>query len=75
MPMKPQLVLDLPSTFHSSASIPCPLNSEQIPSHLKISLWEKAKQLSEDESSIVQAPGGADGWMVKSYSGPRSHYI
>ena len=73
--MKAPFVLDLPSTSHSSTSIPCPLDSVQIPSHRKFSRWEKAKQLSEDESSIVQAPGDADGWMVKSYSGPRPHYI
>ena len=52
-----------------------PLSMLQIPSGLKDGMWEKAQDLSLDDSAIVRAPGSKNAWMIKSYSSERPHYV
>jgi len=60
---------------NASGVVANPLSTLQIPNNLKDSLWEKANDLSVDESAIVKAPGSESAWMVKSYSNDRPHYV
>lgn len=68
--MKAPLTFDCPST-----SSTCPLDGLLIPGHLKNFLWDKSRELVDEECAIVQAPGDENGWMVKSVSGKRPHYV
>ena len=60
---------------NASGVVANPLSTLQIPNSLKDSMWEKANDLSVDESAIVKAPGSESAWMVKSYSNDRPHYV
>ena len=74
--MKAPLAEDTPSTLSSGGVNNCgDLADLAIPSHLKQPLWDKANKLASDDSAIVTAPGDEDGWMVKSSSGIRPHYV
>lgn len=52
-----------------------PLDVLELPSHVRKSMWEKAQDLSMDETSIVKAPGDQSAYMVKSYSNKQPHYV
>lgn len=52
-----------------------PLDVLELPSHVRKSMWEKAQDLSMNETNIVQAPGDQSAYMVKSYSNKRPHYV
>ena len=43
--------------------------------HLKESMTKKANDLVHDEMAIVRAPGDEGGWIVRSSSGKRPHYV
>ena len=74
--MKAPLAEDTPSTSSSGGVDNCGnLADLAFPSHLKQPLWDKANKLASDDSAIVSAPGDEDGWMVKSSSGKRPHYV
>ena len=64
---------DRPST--SSRAPSSPLDSLELPLQLKESMRMKAKDLANDETAIVQAPGDECAWMVRSYHGKRPHYV
>ena len=59
----------------SSSDSVCPLDPLSIPLNLKKPIWKKAKELVEDDTAIVQAPGEDTAWCVKSYSNKRPHYV
>ena len=52
-----------------------PLDCLSLPPHMAVTIWSRANDIVEDETAIVQAPGDASAYMVKSNSGQKPHYV
>ena len=57
-----------------SVSVQSFCGSVVIPEHVLEAIWKKAADLTKEQAAILQAPGGT-GFLVKSNSNPRPHFI
>ena len=57
-----------------SVSVQSFCGSVVIPEHVLDAIWKKAADLTKEQAAILQAPGGT-GFLVKSNSNPRPHFI
>lgn len=52
-----------------------PLDSLDLPPHLRKTIWTNANSIFVDNTAIVQAPGDSTAYIVKSLSGQKPHYV
>ena len=60
---------------HTRSTTTTPLDSLNLPPHLKQTIWTNANSIFDDSDAIVQAPGDSTAYIIKSLSGQRPHFV